>query len=136
MTYDQGYLTAELDGDDMESLRLGKTSISPGWDNYKTSFKYDTMPWPAVGGGSGQVMNAAVEESKEPEPGRPNQAAATAAMIAEDAVALIDEFGRIMGKDFGALKNKLRENDINSVSELAALSEADLTDLGFTVGLK
>ena len=54
-------------------------------------------------------MDAAVEESKEPEPGRPNQAAATAAMIAEDAGALIDEFGRIMGKDFSALKNTLRE---------------------------
>ena len=41
-----------------------------------------------------------------------------------------------MGKDFGALKNKLRENDIHAVSELATLSEADLDRLGFTVGLK
>ena len=49
---------------------------------------------------------------------------------------MIDEFGRMMGKDFSVLKNKLRENDINTVSELATLSDADLTELGFTVGLR
>ena len=62
------------------------------------------MTWPAVGASLGQGGNAAAEESKEP-----NQAAATEAEIGEDAGALIDEFGRMMGKDFSALKNTLRE---------------------------
>ena len=42
----------------------------------------------------------------------------------------------MMGKDFGALKNNLRENDINTVNELASLNDSDLTELGFTVGLR
>ena len=42
----------------------------------------------------------------------------------------------MMGKDFSTLKNNLREQDITFVSELAVLSDADLTELGFTIGLR
>ena len=77
MTYENCYLTAELDGTNVENLRLAKTHVRPMMSSKIRVC--DNMPWPAVGGGSGQVTNAAVEESKEPEPGRPNQAAATAA---------------------------------------------------------
>ena len=131
MTFEDNYLTAELDGDNLNSLRLIKTSVRP-----MMKFKlrvHDSMPWPKVGAGSRQGGNATVEESKEP---RSNQAAATSVDIAEDAGALIDEFGRMMGKDFSTIKNNLRDNDINEVSELANLSDDDLNSLGFTTGLK
>ena len=48
----------------------------------------------------------------------------------------MDYFAGTMGKDFSALKNKLRDEDITFVSELAVLSDADLKELGFTIGLK
>ena len=48
----------------------------------------------------------------------------------------MDYFAGMMGKDFSALKNNLREQDISLVSELAILSDADLKELGFTIGLK
>ena len=48
----------------------------------------------------------------------------------------MDYFAGMMGKDFSALKNNLREQDISLVSELAILSDADLKELGFTVGLR
>ena len=48
----------------------------------------------------------------------------------------MDYFAGMMGKDLSALKNNLREQDITSVSELAVLSDADLTELGFTIGLR
>ena len=83
--------------------------------------------------------NGDQEESKQPtKPVAQNQAAASqvAFQQSEDAGELIDSFGRMMGKNFSTLKNKLRDEDISTVSELAALSEAELTDLGFTIGLK
>ena len=42
----------------------------------------------------------------------------------------------MIGKDFSALKNNIREQDITLVSELAVLSDTDLKELGFTIGLK
>ena len=48
----------------------------------------------------------------------------------------MDYFAGMMGKDFSALKNNLREQDISLVSELAILSDADLKELGFTIGLR
>ena len=42
----------------------------------------------------------------------------------------------MIGKDFSALKNNLREQDITLVSVLAELSDADLKELGFTIGLR
>ena len=49
---------------------------------------------------------------------------------------MIDHFAGMIGKDFSALKNNIREQDITLVSELAVLSDADLKELGFTIGLK
>ena len=48
----------------------------------------------------------------------------------------MDYFAGMTGKDFSALKNNLREQDITFVSELAILSDADLKELGFTIGLR
>ena len=69
-------------------------------------------------------------------PARPNQAAATTVENANEVDAMIDEFGRMMGKDFSALKDTLHDNDISEVSELADLSDDDLAGLGFTMGLR
>ena len=135
ITYEDSYMSVDLDGDDVMSLRLAKTSVRH--ENCTKLRVYEGLPWPKYSAGPGQGGNsAASEESKGPVPARPNQAAATSVKNANEVDAMIDEFGRMMGKDFSALKNTLHDNDISEFSELADLSDDDLAGLGFTMGLR
>ena len=48
----------------------------------------------------------------------------------------MEEFGRSVGKDLSALITTISQNDIETVEDLRALSDDDLRELGFNIGLK
>ena len=48
----------------------------------------------------------------------------------------MEEFGRSVGKDLSALITTISQNDIETVEDLRALSDDDLKEIGFNIGLK
>ena len=53
-----------------------------------------------------------------------------------NARELMEEFGRGIGKDLSELIQTIQVNDIETVEDLTRLSENDLRELGFTIGIK
>ena len=151
MTFEDQFLSAGINGPDANgTLSTTITSINPA--SSEKNLAYQGMTWPKYDIQQFKKIQAyepmqypdleihQQEEQKEEQKKEPQAPVVEnleiQKMFTEDLRELIELFGKINGKDFSEVQDMLYQQDINSVSELAALSDDEFDMLGFTVELK